>query len=258
MRRKHTCRRCEHKVCGNCSSKKRYDSKTEQMVRVCDICLQPEHCIVMTHRLRNLKLKHNKRNGGTYIVKVSQSSKEYHEGLVNKCKIIEVNEQNVEALNAQLIADKLNTIKIPFSITLDYTEAEIKHDELTKLKRNRIISNDGNNKSSTDNVTNINMKRNGNMNMNMNMNMNGNANDIDKSKGLQRDKQDVTNKANKQQIGAGQLMNCHQNPTSSYYYGPPQQQFQPPVIVTGPSNDIRQFNAYQQQQVNVMQQSYVK
>ena len=28
------------------------------MVRVCDYCLKNEHCIVMSHRLRNLKLKY--------------------------------------------------------------------------------------------------------------------------------------------------------------------------------------------------------
>lgn len=206
MRRKHTCRRCNHKVCGNCSSKKRYQNKTEQMVRVCDSCLENEHCIVMTHRLRNLKLKHNKRNRGTYIVKVAPHSKEYMEGLINKCKIIEINEQNVESLNAQLIADKLNTIKIPFSITLDYKEAEIKHDQLKKLKRSR--------KSSPNKIERIESEKQSN------------------------DKMEDMKNGSKEAMGTSQLMNCHQNPRNPHYYGPPQH-FQPPMIVTGPSMDIR-------------------
>eukprot|EP01084_Bolivina_argentea_P035929 66509_1 len=202
MRRKHTCRRCGYKVCGNHSSKKRYDSATDQMVRVCDKCLSGEHCIVMTHRLRNLKLKHNKRNRGTYIVKVATASKEYGEGLVNKCKIIEINEQNVESLNAQLIADKLNTIKIPFSITLDYSEAEIKHHQLKKLS---------NHKTASPNK------------------------DTEKTK----ESKSATKSDNKA-IGTTQLMSAQQNPANPYYYGPPQQFLPPaPVIVTGPSTDIR-------------------
>merc|ERR1712228_672630 len=40
--------------------------------------------------------------------------------------------------------------------------------------------------------------------------------------------------------GTSQLMNCHQNPrTNPYYYGPV-----PPMIVTGPSNDMRNMQQY--------------
>jgi len=58
-------------------------------------------------------------------------------------------------------------------------------------------------------------------------------------------------------IGAGQLLNAHQNPRSAYYYGPPQAYTTPPVIVNGPSNDMRTMYAQQQQNnISVMQQSF--
>merc|ERR1712154_246156 len=54
------------------------------------------------------------------------------------------------------------------------------------------------------------------------------------------EKSNVEQMNGNKEIGTSQLMNCHQNPRNAYYYGPPQQQqYMPPMIVTGPSNDIR-------------------
>lgn len=230
MRRRHTCRRCSHKVCGSCSKKRRYDAKTNDMVRVCDRCLLSEHCIVMTHRLRNLKLKHNRRNRGTYIVKVKEDSKEYNEGLINKCKVIEINEQNVESLNAQLIADKLNTIRIPFSLTLDYKEAEVKHEKLMPILRiaSKPPSNADDEKEGTGEENR--KQENGQIFPNLN--------------GCSPDS--AMNGMN----GMPGLMNAHQNPNDPYYQ-PSAYYDRVPVIVAGPSQrDLmyhgdRQFESYQ-------------
>ena len=125
-RHQYKCWRCNNRVCFNCATRKRRDPVNGAMLRVCDNCIQlAEKFIFMGHRMRNIKLKENKRTGEVKIVGVSQSSKEYKEGIVNDCRIIEINEQNVQHLSAQLIADKLNTIKIPFSLYLDYTHTQV-------------------------------------------------------------------------------------------------------------------------------------
>ena len=120
MRRKHTCRKCKNKVCNPCSKKRRWDNTNKQHVRVCNNCLKYEHSLYIKSRLKDLKLKYNKKTGGTYVCKVQQNGHEYKLGLMNKCKIVEINFVNVEHLPPQNIADKLNNIKLPFTLLLDY------------------------------------------------------------------------------------------------------------------------------------------
>jgi len=134
--RRRSCRRCDRKVCEDCSTKKRYDFSTKQLVKVCDGCLKHEHQIRIAHRIENLKLK-SKRNAGIFIAKTAESSREYQAGFVTNCKIIEINGVNVESFTAQQIANKLNLIKLPFRMILDYSDALIGVNDLRRLLREK-------------------------------------------------------------------------------------------------------------------------
>ena len=66
-----------------------------------------------------------------------ENSKEYKDGFVTNCKIIEINNINVESYTAQQIANKLNIIKLPFIMILDYTEAIISINDLKILLKQK-------------------------------------------------------------------------------------------------------------------------
>eukprot|EP01084_Bolivina_argentea_P062756 114737_1 len=135
VRRRHrrrTCNRCGKKVCDNCCTNKRFDFQSKELVRTCDHCLKNEYVIRISHRINNLKLK-SKRTKGIYIAKTLPSSREYQDGFVTNCRIIQINSTNVESCTAQQIANKLNIIKLQCKMTLDYTESEISIHDLKLL-----------------------------------------------------------------------------------------------------------------------------
>lgn len=108
-------------------SKSGHQGSQQQVIyrleRVCDTCCKNnERNVLIKERLRDLRLKFNKHNKGTYVVKVDRNSKEYCQmGLINYCKIVEIDGSNCEQLSSHAIAHKLNTNPLPFTITLDYT-----------------------------------------------------------------------------------------------------------------------------------------
>eukprot|EP01084_Bolivina_argentea_P121134 214709_1 len=141
FRGKHACKRCHQNVCDSCSSRNRYIVAQRRMRRVCDICLKVEQTLIFNSRLKALKLDYNEKNRASIVINIDQNSHEYANGLVNGCKIIAINDGNVELWSSELIIDKLNQIKIPFSITLDYANAEIGYDTLQTLKKQAIDNN---------------------------------------------------------------------------------------------------------------------
>eukprot|EP01084_Bolivina_argentea_P210816 358709_1 len=46
--RRHHCRKCDHKVCEECSSQTRFDFYNNKLVRVCDHCIRNEHEITIS------------------------------------------------------------------------------------------------------------------------------------------------------------------------------------------------------------------
>mmetsp|Transcript_40662 Transcript_40662/g.66832 ORF Transcript_40662/g.66832 Transcript_40662/m.66832 type:complete len:391 (+) Transcript_40662:33-1205(+) len=149
--RKRSCKRCQRKICEDCSIQKRYDFSTKQLVRVCDCCTHNEHVIRVTHRINNLKLK-SQRHKGIYIAKTAQTSPEFRHGFVSNSRIVEINSLNVESCSAQQIASKLNLIKLPFTVLLDYSEAMINVSDLQALLDNKGVAHSKSVSLSADNV----------------------------------------------------------------------------------------------------------
>ena len=134
------CFKCKEYVCSIHSSQQRYNYKKRRMELVCDECIGNEHKITIRIKLRNLKLKY-RRHEGTYINKIDPNSKEYKQyGLRNRAKIIMIRDKNVESFNGQIIANTLNTIDIPFDLTLDFSKCnENEWNKSPKLPRRHTI-----------------------------------------------------------------------------------------------------------------------
>lgn len=93
-------------------------------MQTCDKCLKNERMLTINDRINNLRLI-SKPNRGIFIAETVESSTEYQNGLATKAKIISINGTNIESSSAQQIANKLNLIKLPFTMTVDYTAAHI-------------------------------------------------------------------------------------------------------------------------------------
>lgn len=116
------CFKCQNYVCSSHSTQERYNSIKNKLESICDDCIEYERKITIKTRLKNIKLKYDETNGcGTFIHKIDPNSKEYQKyGLRNRAKIIKIVDKNVESFDARTIANTLNTIDIPFDITLDF------------------------------------------------------------------------------------------------------------------------------------------
>ncbi len=129
-RRRKTCRRCLKKVCDSCSTRKRWDFVHHRYERCCDLCLSKERRIKINHRISNLSLR-QKRNTGVFVAKSDSPL------IVDGARVIELNGINVEAHTANRVANRLNVIKVPFRITLDYTDCDLSSEQLDHLMSRR-------------------------------------------------------------------------------------------------------------------------
>ena len=100
---------------------------------VCVLCKQNEDNVIIDFKLENVHLKPTE-NGKTKIYRVFYNSKEYRKGLIDGAVIIKINNSVVENYSAQSIADKLNSVKMPFTLTLDYTVKAHSTQHITHLK----------------------------------------------------------------------------------------------------------------------------
>jgi len=122
-------------------SHKRYDANERNNVRVCNSCLQCEHPISFTFRPQGYQLRYDVYTRTAFIDGVDDMSPEYAVGLLNGCKVIAINGKMVELWNDQMIADKLNKVSVPFTVTLDYRLADMNFIELKKRKIRHLNSN---------------------------------------------------------------------------------------------------------------------
>eukprot|EP01084_Bolivina_argentea_P217117 368710_1 len=128
FKRSTICFKCHNSFCQRHASEKRWNSNAKpkpKPMQICDKCLnmRSEQRIRISIRLKNLRLKN--RMDGTYINKIDSNCVEYKMyGLRKSTKIIKIGDKNVEMFDAQLIANTLNTIDIPFELTIGFNECQ--------------------------------------------------------------------------------------------------------------------------------------
>ena len=101
------------------------------MKRVCDECLLCEQTVDIQTKIHNLELD-QERVGR--IVRSDPNSEHYAAGLVNGCRIVMVNEVNVELMVSAEIITRCQDAHVPFKIVLDYTNAEMSYQALLARK----------------------------------------------------------------------------------------------------------------------------
>ena len=135
------CFKCKEYVCSTHSSQERYDFNKKCLSSVCDDCIESERKITIKMRLKNLKLKYHSNNG-TYIHKLKDNSSIQYTryGLRSNAKIVQIDDKNVESFDARTIAHTLNTIELPYELTLDFSKCDgNKHNAKSRITRRHTI-----------------------------------------------------------------------------------------------------------------------